>query len=114
MAQEMHPQLQVSNSQTPAVTRRSLAAAEAAKQQAAQQAEMMKQIMTMFQPGGQPGGGPQSIGGMMQPQQQAGAAGQAKPSSSRSLAPVSPAGPPVDQQPEAGPPAVPPRSQARA
>lgn len=65
---ETPPQMQVLRSQTPALTRRTLAAAQAAKEQAKMQAEMMKQIMTMFQPGGapqQPG-----IGGMMQPQQQ--------------------------------------------
>lgn len=116
---EQHPQMQIQNSQTPAVTKKAIEAGVLAQQQAEQQANMMRQVLTMFSPQAQNGG--QSLGSLMQPQQPqqpqqmaGGAAGQAKPSSSRNLAAPPPAGPPVDQQPDAGPPAVPPRSQARA
>lgn len=65
MAVETHPQLQIFNSTTPAITKKSLEAAEAAKVQAMQQEQMMRQVMTMFSPQGMQG--QQSLGNMMQP-----------------------------------------------
>lgn len=68
MPTETPPKIQVLQSTTPAITKRSLAAAQAAKEQAKMQQEMMKQLMMMFQPGMQPNAqGSGSIGGMMGP-----------------------------------------------
>lgn len=112
---EQHPQMQIQQSQTPAITKKAIEAANAAQAAADQQAQMMRQVLTMFSP--QAANGGQSLGTLMQPtqapQQMAGGAAGQKPNPR--LPPTSgPGGPPVDQQPEAGPPAVPPRSQARA
>lgn len=70
MTAEIAPELQVQQSQTPAVTKKALIAADQAKAQAAQQEAMMRQIMTMFSPqmqGMAAGGQPPSIGSLMQP-----------------------------------------------